>query len=71
MTDRTISLLVTLDQEYRVDDAEAIANAIKMIKGVLDVSTKTFSCADTMNAYSARVLLKKSIFERMYELFGE
>ncbi len=37
MTDRTISLLVTLEQEYRTDDAEFIINAIKMIKGVLGV----------------------------------
>lgn len=39
MTDRTISLSVTLDNEYRTYDAEFIVNAIKMIKGVLDVTT--------------------------------
>jgi hypothetical protein len=34
MTDRTRTLIVVLDKDYRVDDAEGIINAIKMVKGV-------------------------------------
>jgi hypothetical protein len=37
MTDRVRSLTVTLDKEYRVDDVEAIVNAIKMTRGVATV----------------------------------
>jgi len=34
MTDRIRTIHVILDQDYRVDDGEAILNAIRMIKGV-------------------------------------
>lgn len=34
MTDRIATLTVILDDEYRVDDAEHIINAISMTKGV-------------------------------------
>jgi len=37
MTDRIKGVYVALDKDYRVDDAEAILDAIKMVKGVLDV----------------------------------
>jgi hypothetical protein len=37
MTDRIFSYTVTLDREIREDDAEAITNAIRMIKGVTEV----------------------------------
>ena len=37
MTDRLKGLTVAFDRDIREDDAEAIVNAIKMIKGVLDV----------------------------------
>lgn len=37
MTDRIRKLIVILDQDYRDDDAESIANAIDMIKGVAQV----------------------------------
>jgi hypothetical protein len=34
MTDRVKGYVVTLDGTYREDDAEAILNAIRMVKGV-------------------------------------
>lgn len=37
MTDRFRGLLVTFAKDVREDDAEAHINAIRMIKGVLDV----------------------------------
>ena len=37
MTDRFRVLNVLLDKEYRDDDAESIIEAIRMIKGVIDV----------------------------------
>ena len=37
MTDRYFSLVVILEKDIREDDAQAIIDAIKMIKGVLAV----------------------------------
>jgi len=37
MTDRFRVLNVLLDKEYRDDDAECVIEAIRMIKGVIDV----------------------------------
>ncbi len=37
MTDRIKGVYVAFDQDYRVDDAEDILTAIRMVKGVLDV----------------------------------
>ena len=37
MTDRLNGFIVVLEQPRREDDAEAIANAIRMIKGVIRV----------------------------------
>ena len=33
MSDHTVCLTVALDKDYRVDDAEAIMSAIRMVKG--------------------------------------
>lgn len=38
MTDRYNSFTVVLDKEIREDDAEHIMNAIRCLKGVIDVS---------------------------------
>lgn len=38
MSDRIKALTISLDQDYRDDDVAAIINAIKMVRGVADVS---------------------------------
>jgi hypothetical protein len=38
MTDRHAGYVVTLSEDVREDDAEAIINAIRMIRGVVDVA---------------------------------
>lgn len=37
MTDRFHTLTVVLDRDYREDDAQAILDAIRMVKGVIAV----------------------------------
>lgn len=37
MTDRLKGVIVTFERDIREDDAEAVLNAIRMIKGVLSV----------------------------------
>lgn len=46
MTDRYHSLVVTLEEDIREDDAESLINAIKMIRGVLDVRGKVANISD-------------------------
>lgn len=38
MTDRLRGFVVTLDRDLREDDAEATLNAIRQVRGVIDVS---------------------------------
>jgi hypothetical protein len=54
MADRTRSLVIALDNEYRIEDIDLIINAIKMIKGVADVVANEFEGSDTMNAWAAK-----------------
>jgi len=37
MTDRFNAVLVTLESEVREDDADRLLNALRMVRGVLDV----------------------------------
>lgn len=61
MTDRYNSLTVALDRDIRSDDAEWIINAIKMIKGVADV---TGNVVDS-DSYSAEIRIKMEIMEKL------
>jgi hypothetical protein len=71
MTDRTISFLVTLDKQYRTDDAEAILNAIKMIKGVLSVDVNICDSQSNMNAFASLQQLRNKFFEKIGKVFEE
>jgi hypothetical protein len=61
MTDRIKGVTVTLDENIREDDAEAILNAIRMIKGVIDVDAHI---AD-INHYMAVAQAKNEIRQDM------
>jgi hypothetical protein len=66
MTDRIIAYTVTLIREIRDDDAEAITNAIRMIKGVANVvpvvsDPNTYWAKDT-----ARLELGKQLWAVLY-----
>jgi hypothetical protein len=49
MTDRIKGFVVTLDKDIRIDDVQEIMNAIKMVKGVIDVSPSVADADDHMN----------------------
>jgi tripartite-type tricarboxylate transporter receptor subunit TctC len=49
MTDRIKGFVVTLDKDIRIDDVQEIMNAIKMVKGVIDVSPSVANTDDHMN----------------------
>ena len=71
MTDRTISLIVTLDKEYRIDDAEVIVNAIKMIKGVLSVDINKCTSESYINAFASQQRFRQKFYEVMNEAFDK
>jgi inosine-uridine nucleoside N-ribohydrolase len=65
MSDHTVALTVVLDKDYRVDDAESIMSAIKMIKGVTSVEANVADF-DTHVAYTrARNELEKKLFDAL------
>lgn len=66
MTDRLKGLVVTLDQDYRIDDAEAIVNAIRQIKGVLSVSTSIATGEDYFNRERIRHELGEKLWAILY-----
>lgn len=48
MTDRVHSFQVVLDKNMRIDDAEAIKNALLQVKGVIDVQANVADFVSTM-----------------------
>lgn len=66
MTDRYYSLTVVLEKDYRDDDAESILNAIKMIKGVLDVKGNISDPSTWMAEERARRDLGKRLLDIVF-----
>jgi hypothetical protein len=54
MTDRLKGCTVIFDHDIRVDDAEALLNAIRMIKGVQSVEPSISTSEDWMAARKAK-----------------
>jgi|GEM_PF-1793986 len=65
MTDRVHALTVILEREYRDDDVEAIVNAIKMMRGVLDVKPHII---EDIDFYSSREQAKFELRQEMREV---
>lgn len=71
MTDRTISLIVTLEYDMRTDDAQSIVEAIKMIKHVSDVKVNVYSGSDQINAMAALSNYKHKILRKIIDLIQD
>lgn len=67
MTDRAKGLVVTLEHDMRVDDAEVILNAIRQIRGVVDVQ---FVISD-INDHINRTRIKRKIQEKLWDVLHE
>lgn len=63
MTDRTRILTVLLDRDYRDDDAQAIKDAINMVRGVVKVDHIVRDMGDNMAVETAKLELTKKILE--------
>lgn len=64
MTDRLKGVIVTFDEDIREDDAEAIINAIRMIKCVASVTPSIRNSDDIMN----RMKVKDEFTKDLYDL---
>jgi hypothetical protein len=67
MTDRFHSLVVVLEKDIREDDAQAIIDAIKMVKGVLTVDGLVADPTSMMAYARARSDLQHKLFTALQE----
>ena len=64
MTDRVKAFTVVLDDDYRIDDVEALQNAIAMMKGVLKVTPVITDGSDYVN----RVRIHHELVAKIWEI---
>ena len=62
MTDRFSTLTVVLEKDTREDDAEALINAIRMLRGVLTVAGDVANAGDFLAQERARWEIEGKIF---------
>lgn len=65
MTDRINSLTVVLENEMRDDDAEQLISAIKMMRGVLNVSGIV---SDHIDNYIAEERVRRELGKKLWEV---
>lgn len=66
MTDQYNALTVVLEKDIRVDDAEAILNAIRQLRGVLSVNGNVTNFGDYIAQERARRDLVEKIWDVLY-----
>lgn len=66
MTDRVFAYTVILEKETREDDAEAITQAIRMIKGVADVSPMVANA----ELYFATETARRELTDKLWKVFS-
>jgi len=66
MTDCIHSITVVLKENVRVDDAESILNAIRMVKGVISAKGNVADIDSHMAESRARVAIHTQLFEALY-----
>lgn len=70
MTDRVFALTVVLEADTRTDDVEALTNAIKMFRGVLDVTNHIANPSTYMAQERARRELGEKLWGVLYPKSG-
>ncbi len=66
MTDRYSKLTVVLETDMRSDDAESLINAIKQMRGVLDVSGDVMDSGSYLAEARVRNEMSKKLWEVLY-----
>lgn len=69
MTDRVRHLTVVLEDDFRVDDLDAIVNAIQQIRGVAAVERHVVDGRDHIARLTARVALQREIYDVLEGVF--
>lgn len=67
MTDRINGVFVTLKDDIRIDDAEHLMNALRMVKGVADVSPNI----SDPNVHIAKVTAKMELERKILKVLRE
>lgn len=65
MTDRAGSLTVVLEKNYRVDDLEALMNAINLFPGVLEVVPEI---AENISEYIIEQRVRRELHEQLFNV---
>jgi len=63
MTDRYNSVVVAFDRDIREDDAQALLNAIRMLKGVIAVDPQTPDC----QTFVAEARIRRELTNKLYD----
>jgi hypothetical protein len=67
MTDRVKGFTVTLAEDMRIDDIEPIMQAIRMIKGVVDVQPSITDSNDHINRIQVLSNIRKKFIKFLEE----
>jgi hypothetical protein len=70
MTDRIKGFVVTLEHDYRNDDAAVIRAALEMVKGVISVSPVVADISDHMNRMRIRLELREKLLGLLHHEDG-
>lgn len=67
MTQRIKGFVVTLDADYRDDDIEKLAEAVRCLRGVVSVTMTARDPGDEMN----RRRIENELREKLFKVFDE
>lgn len=62
MTDRLKGFVVTLEQDTRVDDVDALLTAVRQLRGVAKVTPVVYNIDDEMNRQRVRFELEQKLW---------
>jgi hypothetical protein len=65
MSDRTNTITIVLDKTYRVDDTDAILNAVRMIKGVASADCNVADAIEYMAETRARIEIEQKLWDAL------
>ena len=66
MGERVKGLVITLDQDYHIEEVRAITDAIKMIKGVLSVDNVPKNVEDHINRRRVTFEISEKLYETLH-----
>ena len=65
MTDRINGVFVTLEENIRIDEIEHLMNALRMVKGVIDVSPNVVDSMDHVAKIRAKTELTNKLLDAL------